>query len=224
MKFFSFAAPLMGGLLAFSVFTAPARADLVTFSGTPVTLRGVQVFPEATLQTKYGPVPLKLTGRGVRPYQGVLSLYVAASYVPDLDAWRKATSGAETLTDANRTALQAAVAAQPVRLLKLTMLTTLNSTLITKSFSSSLKLNNVSMDAPGIQDVLKNFDVTLKTGETAVIATWPDGDKQTLEIEALGKQAAVTETDLGTNFWKIWFGKVDNDLAVLQKGLVGSGK
>lgn len=205
-------------------FTLVAQsAPVVELKGTPGTLQGVNVYPEATVQTTKGPVELKLTGRGTRTkLGGFVKVYVASSYVADLEAWRKATGEADVLTQPDRASLMSAVEAQPVRVLVLTMLDALSSSQIQKSFGDSLKANGVAADAPGVKDVLSRFNVNLKKGESVVIATFPDGDKQQLTIEAQGRLEHVTAENLGTNFWKIWFRKGDNELMTLQKALVGS--
>jgi hypothetical protein len=201
------------GLASAFLICASASASLVTYSGTTTTVGGATVYPSAAVTTPDGTVNLSLTGAGVRHKFG-LSAYVAANYVGDVAQFR---------TDAKNN-LMDAVAGQKVRVINLTVtaLFGLSASQIQTAFNDALTANHVQSDK--ITTLLNDFNFGLSRGASALMITFPKGDQESLVVEAGGKTLEEDDTNIGTDFWKIWFGSgesSDADLMSLQQQLIG---
>ncbi len=187
-------------------------ASIVEFSGTEAKVAGVKVLSDAKAKLPAGEVPLKLSGAGIRTKTKLLltfNVYVASSYVTDVQALRRAATPVEGVRQQN------------VKVLKLDMLRALSAAEIRQSFEEALELNGVNIDAAEIQDIFAQWKSAVKTGDSITMIGFEEAKEDKIVIEVGGKTINSKGKDISFDFWKIWFGKGDDGITSLQKLLVG---
>jgi len=110
------------------------------------------------------------------------------------------------------------------KLLQMTFLRDISGLDLKTSFHDSLKANGVDVNKTSIQNLLSNFTFDLKAGQTGTMLAELSGTggMEKLRVEIADKAFEESDNELGTDIWRIWFGKVtDADLEVLKKALLG---
>jgi len=195
-----------------------AFGALAEFQGTPkpITASGitVNVYPEAKVKIGATEMVLKNTGAGIRKKAVVgpvkVNVYTLASWVV----------APEGLNPDPIEGLKKSEA----KLLQMTFLRDISGLDLKTSFHDSLKANGVDVNKTSIQNLLSNFTFDLKAGQTGTMLAELSGTggMEKLRVEIADKAFEESDNELGTDIWRIWFGKVtDADLEVLKKALLG---
>lgn len=101
--------------------------------------------------------------------------------------------------------------------LKLTLLRDLKNSDIVKSFSERLEKNEINITDPNIQQIFKSIPAEVKKGEVInFLGEKLANNQEQLTVQFPNHNLIVNGKNLVTNFWKIWFGKTEDDSG-LQK-------
>lgn len=194
--------------------------SVVELTGTPTLIdvagSEMQVYPQASLTTSNGVVPLKLTGYGIRQKSvafAKVNVYLATSYVDE-----NISVSPENPIDSLKNAKG--------RVIILDLLRTMTGQEIRTAFEEALDVNQVDVNAPEVQSLLSQFDGDLYSGDRIVVSSYPnERGIENLIIELPKKNLSESGNLLGLDFWKIWFGEpVDELMAELQSKLIGVKK
>lgn len=152
----------------------------------------IPVSSEVKLDLFDPPMSLKLTGAGIREKRVLVfpvNVYYLESYATDPKSIENSKA----------------------KVLKMTLLRDLSSGDIKKSFSERLKANGIDPNLKAFQNIFAEMPEKIKKGDIFYFIATQEGGNQSLSIEFPSKNFSVKDPQIASQFWKIWFGKTDDD-------------